>query len=123
MAFLLCVIVAFSGATYVRNYVWHDVLTMAYDRAKKSPGKARVHNDLGNALDEHDFFDEAVRSYQRALELDPQFQIAHFNLGLAYFRHQQFDDAAKEFQVVLSLNPSDARARDYLRAIYEIKFR
>lgn len=45
---LTIAVVVLSIATYQRNTVWHDEITLWEDVVKKSPNKARGYNNLGN---------------------------------------------------------------------------
>jgi len=44
---MLTVMLALSGATYARNTVWKDSLSLWGDAAEGSPNKARAHYNLG----------------------------------------------------------------------------
>ena len=57
--------------TYQRNVVWSDPVRLWSDTATKSPGKARVHANLGVALAADGRREEAKASLERAVELDP----------------------------------------------------
>lgn len=47
----------------------------------REPGNSGLHFQLGNALAAMDLIGEATASFQRALELNPDFAEAHFRLG------------------------------------------
>jgi hypothetical protein len=68
---LVAVVLILTGATYARNRVWGDEVTLWQDVVKKSPRKARGDNNLGNAYRSLGNFDEAIKQYQFALQLDP----------------------------------------------------
>ena len=53
-------------------------------------------------------FDEAIREFQAALRLKPDYADAHDNLGLAYQQQGRLDEAIREFQAALRLKPDDA---------------
>ena len=74
-AVLLCTMVT-AGAiwTYERNTVYNDRITFWQDCVKKSPRKARPHNNLGVALADQGYHDEAIEKYLKALEIDPLYQ-------------------------------------------------
>lgn len=54
--------------------------------------------------------DEAMKHYQRAIELAPDFYAARNNLGLAYMLKQDFGNAQAQFEKVISINPADTEA-------------
>ena len=53
---------------------------------------------------------EAIRYFQRAVALSPDFAQAHFNLGSTYEKSYEYDKATAEYQQTLVLNPSDVSA-------------
>jgi len=57
---------------------------------------------------------EAMASYRRVLELQPDHIEAHHNLGNALFAAGQFEDAAAQYRRVLDLDPNVAEAHGNL---------
>jgi len=53
--------------------------------------------------------DAAIRHYQKAIDLAPDFYAARNNLGSALLGKAQFGEAREQFERVLQLNPSDAQ--------------
>lgn len=76
------VVVALSVLTRQRNTVWQNEIALAEDTATKSPGKARVHHSLGDAYVRHGEYENAQKSYEQAIILDPSYAQALNNLGL-----------------------------------------
>ena len=62
--------------------------------------------------------EEALRHYQRAVELAPQFYAARNNLGLAYMAKADFANARQQFEKVISINPADTEAYFNLGNVY-----
>lgn len=73
--------------TYQRNLLYHDPLLLWSDAVKKSPNKARPHNNLGYAYALHGDWDRAIEEFRTAARLDPAFILAQQNLRDAYLRH------------------------------------
>lgn len=75
---------AFAGilgaATVTRNRVYATEISLWEDTARKSPEKARVHNNLGYAYQLAGRYPDARRAYLRALALDPGHARARSNL-------------------------------------------
>src|SRR5499433_1229898 len=57
--------------TFARNEVWRTPLSLWEDALAKSPGKSRVHTNLGTALQLDGRIDDAIAHYCKALEIDP----------------------------------------------------
>jgi tetratricopeptide (TPR) repeat protein len=72
---------ALGAATFARNRVWRDPVTLWRDVAEKSPNKARGHYNLGNALREAGDLAGAEREWMRAVEIAPLHSGAENQLG------------------------------------------
>jgi Tetratricopeptide repeat. len=72
--------------TYQRNLLYQDRLLLWSDAVRKSPHKARPHNNLGYAYALHDDWDHAIDEFRTAARLDPDFIVAQQNLRDAYLR-------------------------------------
>lgn len=79
----LIVSLLLSVATYKRNLVWRDPVTLWGDVVTKAPGNSRGQNNFGEALEKLGKIDEAIRHYSGAVQIDPEYVDAHFNLGSA----------------------------------------
>ncbi len=110
-------------ATYRRNFVWKDDITLWSDAVAKSPNKARPHNFLGRAHLNRGEADEAVREFQVALQIRPWYPEALMNLGRAWWEMRQVDDALRAFRAAARLSPGLAMAHNNLGAAYEAKGR
>ncbi|MGA2370066.1 MAG: tetratricopeptide repeat protein [Candidatus Korobacteraceae bacterium] len=61
----------------------------------------------GVAMEEHpSTHDEAIRTYQRVLELEPDHAATHINLGTLYYNRQDFVSAEKHYRAAVA---ADAR--------------
>ena len=101
---MLLVIFIFSTATFKRNLVWQDELTLWADSSAKSPHKARPHNNTASALINMGRYDEALERLERALEADPWYIEPHYNKAICYIRKRLFDQAVPELEEVLRIN-------------------
>lgn len=77
-------IAALCFFTYQRNLLYQDRLLLWSDAVRKSPNKARPHNNLGYAYALRDDWDRAIEEFRTAARLDPDFIIAQQNLRDAY---------------------------------------
>ena len=76
---LCCLLLA---ATVSRNLAYVSEIALWEDTARNSPGRARVHNNLGYAYYLAGRFPEAQVAYLEALRLAPDFRLARSNLAL-----------------------------------------
>jgi Tfp pilus assembly protein PilF len=68
---------------------------------KLNPDDASIQFGLGSALNARGRFQEGLRHYRRALEIDPKFTEAHNAMGSTYLELGQWDDAIREFEITL----------------------
>jgi tetratricopeptide (TPR) repeat protein len=108
---LLCSVAGlFSFWTYERNMVWGDEVTLWRDCVRKSPQKARPHNNLGYALREEGRLDEAIRHYHEALRIKPDYGEAHVNLGAALALQGKVHEAMGHYAEALRIDPGSVGA-------------
>jgi len=69
--------------TVLRNGAYRSEVTLWQETALRSPGKARVHNNLGYAYYRSGQFERAIPEYREALRIDPDFALARGNKALA----------------------------------------
>jgi tetratricopeptide (TPR) repeat protein len=77
---------------------------------KHYPKGAVKEFDKGNKAAEKNSADEAIRHFNKAVDLAPDFYAARNNLGLMLLGTRNFQQAEQQFQEVLRLNPSDSQA-------------
>jgi tetratricopeptide (TPR) repeat protein len=61
-------------------------------------------------------YQEAMKCYAQALEVDPKHRDAFVARGAAYANKSMLEAAVKEFQTALAIDPHDANAQKYLKA-------
>jgi len=76
-------------------------LRRAIEQAPRDPDPVCM---LGTVMHDLRRFDEAVKLFEQALALRPDFAEAHFNLGLARFERADFRGAAASFASCTALN-------------------
>lgn len=115
--------VPYGGAAYMRNTVWQDELAFWEDTAGKSPGKARVHNNLGGVYYKRGMAEKAIAAFSAAIRLKPDFADAHYNLGIALKDAGAMDEAISSFEAAVRHQPSKANAHNNLGLAYYMKGR
>jgi Flp pilus assembly protein TadD len=88
--------------------------------ARARPRDADLFSDWGYSYYLRQNWNEAVKEYQHALELNPQHQLARCNLGLALGQLERFSEARKAFQ---DAHLSEAEVHSDLAFIYLTKGR
>ena len=78
------------------------------DRTYATPEK--VHLNMGHLYIEQGKYPEAIRSFQMALEANPNYLRGMVGLGLAYQKAGRADQAKQELLKVVKLDPSSAEA-------------
>jgi Flp pilus assembly protein TadD len=82
---------------------------------------AEAHVSLGNALAAKGLLDEAVSSYHKAIDLDPQDAKAHNNLATALSRQGRKEDAMASYRKAIEIDPGYSNAYYNLAAMLEGK--
>lgn len=68
----------------------------------------------GNELSEKGQYQEAVRAFQKAVEMDPGSETAYLSLGNSQYELGSYADAANSFEKILKINPNNSTALFYL---------
>ncbi len=123
LAAFLIILASFSAAAILRNPVWENRLTLWKHVAERSPEKVRGHYNLGNAFTAFNMYEDAIREYQIAIDINPYFfhGNVHGAIGIVYVKKGLLDKAFDEFQTALKINPHSARPHYGLGIIYEQK--
>jgi type IV pilus assembly protein PilF len=82
--------------------------TAMKDRNYATPEKVQL--NLGNLYQEQNIMSEAVRCYERAIEINPKYVLGYLGLGSAYQKTGKADLAAAQFRKVMSLAPDSPEA-------------
>lgn len=85
---------------------------------RKFPKKAVKEFDKGLQADSEGKADDAIRHYEKALSLAPDFYPAHNNLGSDYLSKSDFPSAQAQFEQASKLNKSDPQAHLNLANLY-----
>jgi len=91
----------------------------ATPRAATDDRSAQEHFRRGLIFLQQGRWDEAIREYQAALRINPEYAEAHYNLGVAYAEQGRLDEAIREWQAALRINPEYAEAHYGLGWAYE----
>jgi tetratricopeptide (TPR) repeat protein len=82
------------------------------------PKTGQEHFNVGVNDDHHDQFDKAIAEYQKALELQPNWALAHFRMAQDYQKLGRTDDAIVQWEQTTRCDPHFYLAYDLLSAAY-----
>jgi Flp pilus assembly protein TadD len=106
-----CAIVGLSARTVTRNGEFSDAGRLWQATIRERPGNARAHLNLGCVLSERGHPDQAIASFTRALELEPDYVDAHVALGTALAGTGRMDEAGIHLRRAVAVAPRDPRAQ------------
>jgi tetratricopeptide (TPR) repeat protein len=110
--------VALMSGTLNRNGQWRDEVALLEDTVSKSPRKARLHTNLGNAYMAKGLNAQAQQQFLTALGINPLDDLAHYDLGILYDKMRTYPKAIEHFRIAISLNPSLVDAHYELALAY-----
>ena len=93
-----------------------EILRSLVDRI--DPDDAGAHNNLGVVFYQKGLIDDAIRAFERALELDPRLDVARANVELAYLDSGHFRERVESLRARIRRDPDDADAKDALARTY-----
>jgi len=115
MVFLL---ILMSVMTWTRNALYETSLLLLHDTVKKSPNKARPHNNLGFFLKDHGDMDGALYHFELSNQLRPGNPNVLNNIATIYSGRGKKAEAVKLLQKALSYEPMHIDARYNLALLY-----
>ena len=87
------------------------------DRAREKDPQYQY--NLGSFYLNNNEIDQAIRAFDRAIELNPRLHLAYNGLGLAHSMKGNLSEAAKSFEKCLEVNPQFSEARNNLGMTYQ----
>lgn len=108
----LAVLGGLTAAAWRQTTFWRDSTSLWSHTVECTSGNPVAHNNLGTALVQNGHVEDAITQYQKALALDPDYDLAHNNLGGAFLQKGQSDDAVVHYQRALEITPDYADAHN-----------
>ena len=99
--------------TYQRNEVWNSAETLWYDVTVKSPNNARGLMNYGITQMSQGKYERAMKYFQKALALEPNYSYLHINLGILNNALRRDELAEKHFKTAKELSPNNVEAYIY----------
>lgn len=111
---LVCVVILLGMGTIRRNRIYHSNQAMWQDVLKNHPHNYRAYTGVGVQLFYEGKLDEAIQSYQKALQIKPEYADGHYNLGVAFAKQNKIKQAISSYQQAINLNPKHVDAHSAL---------
>ena len=127
----LCLI--YFNVARARNEEWKDNLTLFAADVAKAPNNARLNFYMGNEMGTNyansfpdptthaQILRQSIPYLKKALELYPDYDLAHTSLGTAYFNLGQYDSAETQHKAALAKDSINVLALNGLAGIYFMK--
>ena len=117
-AVLIGLVIVYGAYSVKRNRIWQDNFTLFSETAKKVPDSPRVRGGLGLAYQQMNRLNDAIREFQRAIELNPGLVNAHFSLAYAYEQSGRTDEAIAAYERAASLDSGFRDVQYNLAGLY-----
>jgi tetratricopeptide (TPR) repeat protein len=112
------IVLVLASATYARNTLWKDKISLWTDVVIKIPDFSPGYDNLGLAYEEIGMREKAIEQFRTAIRLTPDFVTPHLNLGYTLAAMGRLDEAIREYEAVLHLEPNNWRAHLNLGQAY-----
>ena len=96
-----------------------EALIVINDALKKFPKHYFLIANKGKILSDMNRLPEAIKCFDKLLEIDPQFGVAYSFKGNLMYRYGRKMEALKLYEEALKLNPNDPYAREGKKKIIE----
>ncbi len=91
--------------THAQNNYWMDPLSFIQRTLKYAPFSGRMYTNLGIELDGVGKKEEAIKAYEKAIELNPEYPLAYNNLAALYTGKGETRKAISLYNKALAINP------------------
>ncbi|UCC94803.1 MAG: tetratricopeptide repeat protein [Candidatus Omnitrophota bacterium] len=118
-AILTIILVGVYGAlTIKQNTYWRNPLGFYERTAQYASGSYRVHYNLGNIYESMARYEEAIASYRKAINLEPDYPKPYYNLGIVYQGLGNTEEAIILYEEAIAMNPNYIEAYNNLGNAY-----
>ena len=108
------VLLCLMALTWNQAQYWKNGISLFEHTLEVTSNNWLCNYNLGTALDKEGRTDDAIKHYQEALRIKPDYAEAHNNLGIALDKKGRIDDAISHYQEALRIEPDNAEAHNNL---------
>ncbi|MEE8169504.1 MAG: tetratricopeptide repeat protein [Phycisphaerae bacterium] len=110
--------IGLAALTWRQCGAYENEETLWTDTLQKNPTAWLAHNNLGTLRIAQNRLEDAIRHFNKAVELNPRFAAAYTNIGLVHAQQGNLLDAVLNYSKAIELNPRDAAAHNNLGAAF-----
>lgn len=89
-----------------------------YEELLKEHSSAELHNNYGLALFYLDRYEDALREFEKAIEIDREFSLPYINMGLIYLNKGEYEKAIDSLNHALKFDSGNPEAHYNLAVSY-----
>jgi tetratricopeptide (TPR) repeat protein len=115
--FVGVVCIFFIIVAWFQTGMWKNGITLFSHTVKITHNNSIAYCGLGQALDRHGKYDEAVRYYLKALHINPNYADAHYELGVTLEKQGHSTESLKHYSKALRIKPNYAKVHNNIGAI------
>ncbi|MBN2214123.1 MAG: tetratricopeptide repeat protein [Bacteroidales bacterium] len=98
-------ILLLGSATWTRNKVWENSITLFSDVLRKNPDVSIALNNRGNAYNDKGEYQLAIKDFDRGIRLSPRLKHLYNNRALAWFKLDSSKRAIEDLDKAIELDP------------------
>lgn len=107
---LIVVLSVLASLTWKRCQTWSDSITLWNDVLGKYSNVATAYNNRGDAYKGQKNIQQAISDFDKAIEINPNFEEAYNNRGIAYKDQGNIQQAISDYSRAIKANPNVAIA-------------
>lgn len=96
------------GDVYMARKMYREAIDTYRDSEAVGGNKAILEDKIGIAWHQLGDISAALKSYQRAVKIDPKYPDAINNIGTIYYTEKRYSRAIRQYQRALKINPDAA---------------